>query len=337
MTFLYKPSTERILTELDSKRENYSDRTIHSDGMYSRVSDNLIRFQNSTSPRSYEFSDSALGQLLNRVKIPCQFYKRCPPNIQHQLFNHFNHEYGSDYFLRMNTPPSSASDHVRAVLSDKYGVIDDHHVFPQVMDRLRDLGNVTFRVFRYDDHITQLIVEFTDAQVEHNGITHIAGAQITNSETGHSSVWIEPVVHIPNCTYSSRHILSGQGCNMRMVHKGRVDHQRIAPMINQCKQIAQVGVVQLIESWTQTVTQDHAIRFARSIISLPKRMTDILEEEWKDEQRIVKAEAARRIILLAQELPLFQRVQIEHQTGKLIGLFQGYRSRMSDIMNEINS
>jgi hypothetical protein len=279
-----------------------------------------------------EFLDSALGQFLTKVRIPAPFYRRCPPWLKVQNINHFNSTHKYDYLFRMEP-----THEVRAALSDSYGIIDDKDLFPLLFNSLQDRTDVALRVFRHDSHITQLHIDFTDARGMHNEQEYVAGLVVTNSETGHSAVWIEPVVHTPTCSFVSRRLLKRQGVDCRIIHRGHFPEEKVAPLIDQAKEIAQVGVTQLAEAFQQRMPTERVITFARNMDNFPNRFVQILEEEWDNEERVVKAEAARRMILLAQELPLFQRIQVEQEAGTFIGLFDNYKSRFSDIMEEINN
>lgn len=339
-----KPTQQTVLEKIQEKRQLALDRNIgpHRLG-YRMISNekgdylNYDLMHEDGNDQPLEFTRSAFSQMLNRRRVPVAFYDRCSHNLQAMIFNEHVRT-GPDLLLRMlkdeaDQEPRDASM-VRAVLSDKYGIVDDHEVFPVVLEALYG-QDIMIRTFGYDDRITQLLIEFVDAQVNFRDQNHVAGLLVSNSETGHSAIWCEPVVTIPSCSFVNRGSLRKQGVDCRVVHRGTIESARIRAMALQAKEIAQVGIVQLAEAWDQRITAAYALQFAKGIDSLPKRMFDILKEEWEAEEEIIKAEAARRIILMAQELPLFQRIQTEQATGQLLGLFNNYKARMSAIMDEI--
>lgn len=331
---LYKPDQEAINNMLEHKRNVMVDQNIKAEKIECMKWGSNVLYPIKDTERELQFSDSAMGQILNRIKVPKLFYDRCPPALKEDIFNHFNAQREDDtYFVRFNK--DKGEEYVRAVLSDKYGVHDDNDLFPILFDVLKDRNDVAYRIFVYDDHITQLALDFVDATGVHNDQKYTAGLVVTNSETGHSSIWVEPVVHTNTCTFYNRRSLSRQGVRCKVVHRGDVNGDRIRPMVEQAKEIAQIGVTQLAEAFTTRVKKDYALSFAKAIDAFPKRYFDILQEEWDKETDIIKAEAARRIILLAQELPLFQRIAVEQDCGKLIGLFDSYKSRFDDLMLEV--
>lgn len=334
MQTLITPNLNELKEELNLKASGMRDAVFQPSDLRVEWNKSTIKyFSKAMEDQLLNFSDSAFGQYLNRIGVPVAFYRRCPHRIQGDIFTHFNQKYDKGYFFRFDD--RSGKNHVRAVLSEGYSVIDDKDLFDIIFEVLQGREDVSYRVFRYDDRITQLMIDFHDCTGVHNGTTYVAGLCITNSETGHSSVWIEPVVHIPQVTFHNRRVLKGQGVDCRIVHRGKLARERVGPMVEKAKEVAQVGITQLAEAFGTTVTRDHALRFAESVDAFPSRFVQLLEEEWGEDERIIKAEAARRMILLAQELPLFQRISVEQSAGKMLGLFKNYKSRFSDLAQEI--
>jgi hypothetical protein len=288
-----------------------------------------------------EFSRWAQTQLFNKGRIPVQFYDRCSLQLQSQIFN--EHIPGKEATLLMRRTPSNrntSSDTkylIRAVLTDSYGIIDDSQVFPAVLDTLAEQLIEVYRKFEFDEHITRLFVDFPDCSAVYQGAEHIAGLVISNSETGHSSVWIEPSVNIPNCHFVNRSVLRSQGVDCRVVHRGEISDKRIKDMVLKAKEIAQVGVVQIAEAWNEMLPIARVLSFTKQMEAMPDRIRDILDENWSHQEEISKAAAAQQIILAVKDLPLFQRLQVEQAAGSFIGLFHNYRARMVQIMEEINS
>ena len=336
--FLTKPSLANLERALEDKAEGYQDLTVNPEYLdaVETAEGTVFDVNHPDIPEKkiVTFSDSALGQLLNKIGIPIAFWKKCPSHLQVPNFSHFNMEYEKDYLMRFNHHPQK--NHIRAVLSDRYSVIDDLDLFKILFDVLRDRTDISYRLMSWDDRITQLSIDFNDCTGEHDGRTYTAGLSITNSETGHSSVWVEPVVHTGDISFYNRRVLKGQGCDCRVVHRGTLAEGRIQPMVEKAKEIAQVGVVQLAEAFQTTISRDHALRAIDSIDSLPSRFVAILEEEWAEEQEIIKGEAARRVLLFAKELPLFQRISVQQAAGRITGLFSGYKQRFADLAKEIS-
>lgn len=283
-----------------------------------------------------EFSYSALNQILNKIKIPAIFYRKCTIDLQRNIFNHFKKSNNTNCLFRMDPRNGYEGEYVRAVLSNKYGIIDDTQLFPIVLDMLNeDKNDISYRSFKWDNSISQLSIVFNSITAKYDNRSYTAGIKITNSETGFSSVWVEPVVFLPRYNVVNRQALQSQGLDARIIHRGELNETRLQQMISRCKEISQVGILQIAESWTTEVVKDDALKFIKEVDSLPIRFHNMLEEEWKSKDTLMQAQVTERIIQLAQRLPLFQRIQAEQEAGRFIGLFNSYQQRIDDMMNEI--
>jgi len=335
------PTMERLQKAFREKAEGHQDLTVSPFQLDAVETEKGTAFDLEMTETAFghekqpiQFSDSALGQLLNRVGIPILFWNRCPSHLHVANFEYFNQKYEKEYLFRLDH--GAGKNHVRAVLSDQYSVIDDIDLFKIVFNALMNREDINYRCLQWDDRITQLSINFTDCTKEYEGRKYTAGLAITNSETGHSSVWIEPVVYTRGLSFYNRKVLKKQDVDCRIVHRGVLAPERVRPMVEKAKEVAQVGLIQLIEAFQTPISCDHALRTIESIDALPSRFVQILEEEWRSQEEVIKAEAARRVIEFAQELPLFQRVTVEQQAGKMLGLFQGYKSRFQAIIQEIS-
>lgn len=324
----YAKTYEEIIANIEKEHLRHSDCIVDPANLFASPSSSDMT-QYSTVSGEYIFTVHALDQILSKLNIPVRFYNRNPSKLKVAMFNHWNSQRKDNYFFRLRD-----QNVVRAVLTEKYGIMDDVEVLPTTIEELRKHDTYPRWIHR-DDQITQLGVNFNSLQTDFENDKYQAGVVITNSETGYSSVWIEPVVYLQQYTFYHRHILQKQGVQMRLVHRGSVDVDRLRPMIEQAKEIAQVGIVQLVEASQQVVSGSHLVTFVKSIDALTKRFKDMLEEEWEDEQAITKLNAARRILECASELPLFQRMNVEQHVGKLTGVFTGYQARMQGVMQDL--
>ena len=159
------------------------------------------------------FSRWALGQLCSRFKVPILFYDRCSRALKKNIFTEHITDHKKDLKLRF-----SSTGQIRAVFSDKYGVIDDIHVYPLALDILEE-QKTTYQHFVYDDDITSMLAIFPEYTREFVGSYISAGIQITNSEIGRSAVWVEPVVYYTGHCFANRRALRGQSIKTRIIHK----------------------------------------------------------------------------------------------------------------------
>lgn len=327
---------DQILEHLKEKDEKQFDKTIKSCQIQAEeLDEHLLIGVNADGKRStLSLSNLAHSQLLGRLGIPVAFFDRNPAERQADMLDYGAAKYDRGLLLRHVQAGDRAF--VRAVLSDNYGIMDDISIFPTVIEALETTDqNVEYRTFTYDDRITQLVAVFPDTRTQYGSNTVQAGVMITNSEIGQSSVWIEPVVLWGSMQCVGRNYLQAQSLEMRIVHRGKINKQRIANMATQMKEIAQVGIVQMAEAWEQRISGQHALRFAKGIDALPKRIYDILEEQWSELQEVSKAAVTMRIMALAKSLPLFQRARIEQEACMVTGVFNNYRARMDQILAEV--
>jgi hypothetical protein len=230
--------------------------------------------------------------------------------------------------VEINTP-------VRAVLSSTYSIFDDSELFPMLISQLESDDNINYLLYEYDDQITRLHIKFNNTERDHEEITYSAGMIITNSEVGLSSIWVEPVVYRNDLIYTNRGTLLKQDVQLKMVHRGEIDRERVTNAFSRSSRIAQVGIVQLIEAFQIKIEPEYALSLIQNIPEFPNRMALILYEEWEHEEDLKKADIATAILQMAQTLPLFQKIKIEQTAGKIIGLFDRYEFRMAQILEEI--
>lgn len=337
MMEIISPDQQQIENVISQNAAAYRDQVVENNELNVSVHENETVYAiGFNTDKHLKFSSSALGQLLNRLRIPSLFYERCPPQLQADIINHFNNEYEKGYLFRFNE--ASTPNYVRAVLSDRYGIIDNTELFPLIFESLQKRDDIVYRKFECDEKITKLLLDFADCRTVFKEKSYTAGLSIINSETGHSSVWIEPTVHLSaSVSLSNRTILRKQGVNCRAVHRGNLSGERIAPMIEEAKEIAQVGILQTEEAYDSYISTEHALRSVTASPQCPNRWTTLLEVEWKEQKEISRAKVATRLVELAQELPLFTRIQVEQEAGKLMKLYQNYSSRMANVMQMISS
>lgn len=329
------------------KAANYQDKVIDPNDLYAirgEKSLNYLLAEKDQYPFEHllNFSHSALSQILTKFRIPGSFYRRNPINLQLQMFNYWKSKYktqkGSQKKLLLRINHGVEKNYIRAVMSDTYGIMDDKDLFPEIITYLEGRNDITYHALLYDDHITQVFILFHDCRGTFNGVDYSAGVCITNSETGHSSIWIEPVVYYnPSTEFVNRESLRKQGVDCRIIHKGELNKERVLEMVEKAKEISQIGIIQLAEAFSKQVPKDQMLDRIQNMEAVPSRFIEMLKEEWSRDEYLANAEAAKLLLDLAQTLPLFQKIQIEQATGKMLGLFDNYQDRFSDLVQEIQN
>tara|TARA_Y100000310_G_scaffold345804_1_gene470210 strand:- start:22769 stop:23878 length:1110 start_codon:yes stop_codon:yes gene_type:complete len=367
---LFNPSSEELSNAISARSENFLDVIVPFNELQCVNNDEIVSFTYNLG--TAQFSEYAFRQLLTRVQLSSSYWRRLQAWDANELMvdnfnfcneataNEISHQKRNNepsYLFRLNpTTPieeeeetedeengeSSLITPVRAVLSATYSVFDDDQLFFILMNELDQNDNSSYSLYEYDDHITRLHIKFEDTQVVHsegedNEVTYSAGMIISNSEVGCSSIWIEPVVYRNDAVFVNRTSLTKQNVDMKIVHRGNIDSERILQMLETCSEVAQVGIVQLEEAFNKKIDPKYALTFMQTIIDFPNRMALILHEDWEHEEDLKQAEVANAILEMAQSLPLFQRTKVEQAAGRMIGLFDNYQNRMEQIIEDINN
>jgi hypothetical protein len=331
-----------ILSSIQNFKDQCFDLQVSSETLGAYVQDNKVEFfPYVVKDSKIEFNDkvvpdwSAEGQFLSRLKIPISFFHRCPRKIQTPILECFNIH--KNFLLRCIKDEEDDTDKCRAVLTSMYTTnYDNYLIFPVILDELKD-EDLIVKSFLQTDHITRLEVKFTGMEVSHKGETVEAGLMITNSETGHSAIWIEPIIVInKHYILGNRSELRGNMSYSRLIHKGEgVKPEKIAAAIKEAKEVAQVGVIQYLQAVEEEVSPRRAINFINSIAAVPKRFTNLLEEQWKDEEKIKKLTVAKELLKAAEELPILNKITIEQSTGRWLDLFGNYTQRLMNIQEDL--
>jgi len=327
---MLESDSQIVLDQIDNFRQHCFDIETTADKLTPLASEPLQFFlaageDEENQPTHLLPNQSAEGQFLTKIKVPVGFFHRCPIELKQQILDYFNTD--RDYLLRCYI--NSKYEHIcRAVLSSVYTrAYDNYLVFPVVLDALKDV-NLELRKFMNDGVITRMEV-LLNKVVDYEGRKIRSGLMITNSETGHSSLWIEPIVVVDNYfLFACRANL--EYSKFRQIHKGQgVEKDKIAEMVKEALRISQVGVIQYMENLHKPIKQQKAIDFAKNLEALPNRFVIIMEQEWALEQELKKEKVIRDILTAAAELPILNRIQIEQSVGNWMGMFHNYEDRFT--------
>lgn len=292
----------------------------------------LLQFFISAGEQEKELlpNQSAESQFLTKIKVPVSFFHRCPTNLKQQILDYFNVD--RDYLLRCYS--KGEVQHCRAVLSPIFTrAYDNHKVFPVILEALKD-ENISLKTF-FDDGVVTRMEVLLPNEVLFEGRRLNPGLMVTNSETGHSSLWIEPIVVVDNnWILASRANIRKDYKYFRQIHKGEgINAEQISETVRQALKAAQVGVIQYMESMNKEVKVEKAVDFAKGLDALPKRFIEILEEDWKLKESLKKEKAVRDILTAAADLPILSKISIEQQAGNWMNIFDSYMDRF-DRLNE---
>jgi len=142
---------------------------------------------------THELKSIAQRSISNRLGIPYQYLRKCPPDIQALNMNYWiEHEKNEQLFFRFD------GDDVRAIFTTKYKPVDNF----EVLERLDSInyGPDTSVQCRLDEEFMSLSILDGKKSFEINGDTFRPGISISNSEVGLASLSIAAFVLRLVCT-----------------------------------------------------------------------------------------------------------------------------------------
>ena len=150
-----------------------------------------------------QLTDHSLNQLCGRLEIGTLYINKCLPVSQSLVAENLNfwidHNKERDLMLR-TYENFDKSKNVRAVLSNRYKMIDAHHVLNPALNKIMDLG-AEFKYSHYDGdrlNVTATLPKL-EGEVQKDDIVQ-GGITITNSEIGNGGLLIQPFIYRLVCT-----------------------------------------------------------------------------------------------------------------------------------------
>jgi hypothetical protein len=168
----------------------------------------------------FEFTPNGHGQLADKVGIPKKYYDRMLTDSPDLLQVNVNHWLWGESQTRMFR---TLDGRVRAVLSDRYRRIDNYDLLERsILPSLEAMSHASNQIKTASCEVTEsrmflkVLNKSMSAEIVEGDVVQ-AGISITNSEIGHSSVRIEPLVFRLVCSNG----MIAQDHAMRKFHIGR--------------------------------------------------------------------------------------------------------------------
>jgi len=144
-------------------------------------------------PQGLEMTPWATTQLCQRVKVPTDYYRRCPAFLQDAQVNHWlwklgdENDDGEDWLLRMK------GDKLRGILSRKYTRLDNTEVAKTVESLCKERFQVEWLAVT-DESLHLRLIDPTLSRNVLPGDRVCAGIHIGNSEVGKRAVTVDALV-----------------------------------------------------------------------------------------------------------------------------------------------
>jgi hypothetical protein len=206
---------DEMVKELERQKPLKWDRKVHSSIMEMVTVDNDVRFRiNGADP--HPITRPCHTQIAERLDIPAKYYNRMAteaPSLLTENVNTWLERTGKELFIRR------LDNSVRAVLSDRYRVIDHLDFLYSALNELQG----------HDVEIEECYLSETEMNIKvksnrlkdfirDRGDMMIGGLLLTNSETGHKALRLEPRLYRVQCTngmvleqFTTRQVHLGSG------------------------------------------------------------------------------------------------------------------------------
>ena len=164
----------------------------------------------------YGITNLARHQLAEKLKIPFTYFERMRTEQPALLDRNVNAWLQTDKDRRMIR---TLDGKVRAVLSERYRRLDNYDLAENVLPILQRLADARFESVELTD--TKMYLKVVTPRVEYEmapGDVVQAGIMITNSEVGHGTLSVQPLVYRLIC----RNGLIASDRALRKTHLGRV-------------------------------------------------------------------------------------------------------------------
>jgi hypothetical protein len=206
---------DNLVAELERQKPLKSDRKVHSSIMEMVAVDNEVRFRiNGGDP--HPVTRPCHAQIAERLDIPVKYYHRMvaeAPQLLAQNVNTWLARIEKEFFVRR------LDDSVRAVLSDRYRVIDHLDFLYCSLNELQshEAEIEDCYLSETEMHVKIRSLKLRDF-IRHRDDVMIGGLLFTNSETGHKALRVEPRLFRVQCTngmvieqFTTRQIHLGNG------------------------------------------------------------------------------------------------------------------------------
>jgi hypothetical protein len=188
--------------------------------------------------------DAFNRQLAGRFEIPFQYYKRLMEDgnvpLLDQNVNHWFSSIKRNYLIRCFASEDNTNGVVRAILGDRYRILDNLDVLMAALDAVRQSG-VNIQIESADITDTKMYVRFIAPDVVQDSPNLLknyrvpskdkgndygihAGFILTNSETGHGSSFVAPRLVVAACRNG---MIMKQDSTNKVHLGGRMDEGKI--------------------------------------------------------------------------------------------------------------
>lgn len=273
--------------------------------------------------KGYQMEDGAQTQIISRfVPKGVSYLRLCQsePELFSQNMNHWVYEnLGKNYLIRTRETPEGKT--VRAVLSDRYGIMDNLALFYGIKDKYRDdFAPVDMALSAAQFHLRLAHKEGQDISRYDSGDLVCGGLHFSNSEVGASALAARVITYRLVCTngmispetlsqQKKRHLGSSQGMRRFLEHTLEVSGQQMEYLLYMLKQSHMDGFLP---------NESHSlVRYLGKRQKWSHSLTQAIERELLLESK-TKFGLIQAITAVAKRQRPDERLQLEAQAGNLL-------------------
>ena len=217
-----------LARELERQKEAGMDVIVHPSQTFAQPTEDqedvALNFVVPGSGREMEvmsMTDWAHSQVANKLDIPLKYYRRMREHSPELLARNIN-EWMPEKDAKSKLLLRTLDGKVRAVLSDRYKILDNHDLLLSCLEEFKDMGAELHRADLTESHMyIKAIVPHTKEEIR-QGDTVIPGVIIQNSEVGSGAFKVTPFMLREVCSNG----MIGESA-ISKIHLGRKQETRV--------------------------------------------------------------------------------------------------------------
>lgn len=274
------------------------------------------------------FSDYSLTQFLNRYDIPVKEAKKISqidPDYFVNIFNDVVAEDDREVLIRARRGKDYGI--IRAFLSEDYSILNNSRIIKTLQEQMNEGTILDIESFYMDDRRFHTRITFDPTTTAYGRDIHGAddlikcGLDIINSETGSSSLRLEPMIYRLVCSNGLKAWRSdGEKITQRHIYVDNEELNRIMITgINNSLEKSNEIIDRFEESKSIEVGNPvKEIRRLSEIAKFSQKLTDSVEKNYYIEPMKNRFGVINAFTRGARDLKNLQRLQVEEFAGRLL-------------------
>jgi hypothetical protein len=265
--------------------------------------------------RIYRTTDSARRLIASKFRVPQEYLRRCPVDLQRDNLNHWVGKYGdAPLFLRFD------GDRLRAVFTTRYVPIDNSDILNHLIGMNFPSDAEVF--LSLSDEIMSLSVPYQQKTFAIHGEQISPGVAITNSEVGLACFSVEAFLLRLVCTNG---LITHDAVNIHVRHTKQDALKMFADAIDQ------VGLYGSDHEHTLTISIDQAVEDPPGTIGkfssrfgVKPREAELVKEAWEQMPIATMWGVINAYTLAAQrpEISVENSVKLQKTAGMILDLVE---------------